>query len=67
MSHSTARAVDPDPDHFGNPDPDSQQKNQDPDTHQSGKLDPDPDPHQFADDIPKCMAYEPIRALYQGV
>ncbi len=41
----------------------------DPDTHQikvacgSGsqdKLDPVPDPHQFADDNPKCMEYEPV-------
>jgi hypothetical protein len=24
------------------------------------KLDPDLDPHQFADDKPKCMEYEPI-------
>jgi hypothetical protein len=24
------------------------------DPHQSDKLDPDPDPHQFADDKPKC-------------
>jgi hypothetical protein len=30
--------------------------------HQSDKLDtkPDPDPHQFADDKPKCMDNEPI-------
>ncbi len=28
-----------------------------PDLHQSDKLDPDPDPHQFADDKPKCMEY----------
>jgi hypothetical protein len=37
-------------------------KNQDPnphpDPHQSDKL--DPDLHQFADDKPKCMEYEPI-------
>jgi hypothetical protein len=26
--------------------------------HQSDKL--DPDPHQFADNKPKCMEYEPI-------
>jgi hypothetical protein len=25
-----------------------------------GKLDPEPDPHQFADDKPKCMEYELI-------
>jgi hypothetical protein len=32
-------------------------KNQDPDPHQSDKLDPEPDqdPHRFADDKPKCM------------
>jgi hypothetical protein len=32
------------------------------------KLDPDPDlgPHQFADDKPKSMEYEPIWALFQG-
>jgi hypothetical protein len=32
-------------------------KNQDPDPHQSDKLDPEPDqdPHQFADDKPKWM------------
>ncbi len=27
------------------------------DSHQSDKLDPDPDPHQFSDDKPKCMEY----------
>ncbi len=26
---------------------------------------PDLDPHQFADDKPKCMEYEPIWALFQ--
>jgi hypothetical protein len=43
--------VDLDPQHFGNLDP-----------HQSERLDPepDPDPHQFADDKPKRMEYEPI-------
>jgi hypothetical protein len=30
-------------------------KNQDPDPHQSDKLDPDQDPLQFADDKPKCI------------
>ncbi len=37
-------------------------KNQDPDPHQSDKLDPEPDPepHQFADEKPKRMEYEPI-------
>ncbi len=34
-----------------NPDPD-------PDTHRSDKL--EPDPHQFANEKPKCMEYEPI-------
>jgi hypothetical protein len=33
---------------------------------QSYKLDPEPDPHQFADDKPKCMEYEPILAIFQG-
>ncbi len=32
---------------FGNPDP-----------HQSDEL--DPDPHQFTDDKPKCIDYEPV-------
>ncbi len=34
----------------------------DPHPHQSVKLDPvpDPNPHHFADDKPKCMEYEPI-------
>jgi hypothetical protein len=32
----------------------------DPDPHQSDKLDLDPDHHQFADDMPKLMEYEPI-------
>ncbi len=32
----------------------------DPDPPQSDKLGPDPDPHQFADDKPNCMGYEPI-------
>ncbi len=47
---------------------------QDPDPHpyQRKKLDPDlhphqsklvPDPHQFADDKPKCMENEPVREL----
>jgi hypothetical protein len=27
---------------------------------------PDQDPHQFADDKPKCMEYEPILTLFQG-
>jgi hypothetical protein len=36
----------------------------DPDPHQSDKL--APDPHQFADDKPKYMEYEPIRTLFQG-
>ncbi len=34
--------------------------NQDPDPHASGKLDPEPDPHKFADDKPKCIEYEHI-------
>jgi hypothetical protein len=36
-----------------------------PDPHQSDTL--DPDPLQFADDKPKCMEYEPIWALFQGL
>jgi hypothetical protein len=34
-------------------------KNQDPYPHRSD-FKPDPDPHQFADDKPKCMEFEPI-------
>jgi hypothetical protein len=37
-----------------------QDPDQHPDPHKSDKLDPDPDPHQFADDKPKIMEYEPI-------
>jgi hypothetical protein len=37
----------------------------DPGPHQSDELDPDPDPHQFADDELKCMGNEPISALFQ--
>ncbi len=29
--------------------------------------DPHPDPHQFADNKPKCTKYEPIWALFQGL
>jgi hypothetical protein len=31
-------------------------------------LEPDLDPHKFADDKPKCtgMEYEPILAIFQG-
>ena len=32
---------------------------------QSDKLDPDPNPHQFADDRPKCVEHEPIWALFK--
>jgi hypothetical protein len=35
-------------------------KNQDLEPHQNNKLEPDLDPHQFADDKPTCMVYEPI-------
>jgi hypothetical protein len=43
-----------DPRHFGNLDQHPHQiKIQDPDLHQSGKLDPEPDPHQFPGDKPK--------------
>jgi hypothetical protein len=35
------------------------------DPHQSDKLDPEPDLHQFEDDKPKkWMEYEPIGALF---
>jgi hypothetical protein len=27
---------------------------------------PDPDPHHFEDDKPKCMEFESILALFQG-
>jgi hypothetical protein len=36
------------------------------DPHHSDMLYPEPDPHQFADNKPKCMEYEPILALFQG-
>jgi len=46
--------VDPDPDHFGNLDPDQIKIKirirTHPDPHQNDKLDPEPDPHQFADE-----------------
>ncbi len=35
-------------------------KNQDPDPHQSDQLVPEQDPHQFSNDKPKHMKYEPI-------
>jgi hypothetical protein len=38
----------------------------DSDPHQCDKLEADPDPHQFADDEPKCMEYVPIWAIFQG-
>jgi hypothetical protein len=41
-------------------------KNPDPDRYQSDKLDPEPDPHQSADDKTKCMKYEPILAIFHG-
>jgi hypothetical protein len=43
-------------------------KNPDPhmDPHHRDMLYPEPDPHQFTDDKPKCMEYEPILALFQG-
>jgi hypothetical protein len=47
--------VNPDPHHFGNLDP-----HLDLHPHQHDKLDLEPDPHQLADDKPKCMEYEPI-------
>ncbi len=36
------------------------------DPHQSDMLDLETDPHQFADDKPKCIDYETILALFQG-
>jgi hypothetical protein len=43
-------------------------KNQDPDPHQSDKLDPEPyqDPHQFADDKPKCIEQGAYLSTFQG-
>jgi hypothetical protein len=38
-------------------------KNLNSDPHQSHKLDPEPDPHRFADKA-KCMEYESFRPLY---
>jgi hypothetical protein len=32
-------------------------KNPDPHPNQSDKLDPEPDPHHFSDDKPKCIDY----------
>jgi hypothetical protein len=58
-----------DPHHFGNLDlhPDQhphQIKIRILISHQSDSL--DPDPHQFADDKPKCIECESILALFQG-
>jgi hypothetical protein len=39
----------------------------DPGSHHSEKLDPEPDPHQFADDEPKCMKYQPIFGTFSRV
>jgi hypothetical protein len=62
------------PYHFGNLDP-----HPDPHQHQIKirvqirikiyKLNPEPDtdPNQFADVMPKCMEYEPILALFQDL
>jgi hypothetical protein len=49
-----------DPHHFGNLDLHPHQiiKKQDPDPHQSAKLDPEPD--LFGDDKPNRMEYKPI-------
>jgi hypothetical protein len=35
-------------------------KNPDQHPNQSDELDPEPDPHHFADDKPKCIEYKPI-------
>jgi hypothetical protein len=58
-----------DPHHYDNLDPHPESaSNKNPDPHPDlqyrDKL--DPDPHQFADDKPKWMEYEPILALFQG-
>ncbi len=61
--------MDPDPHHFGVPGSASgsaSTSNKNPDPHQSDNLYPEPDPHQWADDKPKCKEYEPILALFQG-
>ncbi len=39
----------------------------DPDPDQSDKLDQEVDTHQFADDKPKRMEYEPTWANFQGI
>jgi hypothetical protein len=48
---------------------DKKSEKSNPDLHQSDKLDPDPDPDplQFTDVKPKCMEFEPILALFQGL
>ncbi len=70
IKNQVISVVDPYPHHFGILDQhkiksgsgSASNKNQDPDPHQSDKLDldADPDPHQYVDDKPKCMEYEPI-------
>jgi hypothetical protein len=44
-------------------------KKQQPDPYPSDRLDPetDPDPHQFADDKPIGMEYEPIEHFFKGL
>jgi hypothetical protein len=37
------------------------------DPHHCDRLHPEPDPHQFEDDKPKCMEYKPILALFKGL
>jgi hypothetical protein len=36
------------------------------DPHPDQNLDPDTDPHRFADVKPKCVEYEPVFTLFQG-
>jgi hypothetical protein len=55
--------VDPDPYPYAGS---ASASNKNPDPHQIDQLDPEPDPHQFADDKSKSMEYEPILALFQG-
>jgi hypothetical protein len=52
------------PPNFGTGSASGSNKNPDPhsDPHKSDKM----YPHQFADDKPKCMDYEPILSLFQG-
>jgi hypothetical protein len=57
---------DPDPHHFGNLDPHPDRIRIKKKSGSASNKNQDPDPHQFTDSNPKCMEYEPIRALFQG-